>query len=148
MGVIAKSTHDDYVAIGNALNKGEYVRLWSIEDDLVGHAKSHHFEKSDRDKVMNFAHTFGKNIEVGIYRAGARSYVFQAHKDFFDQAAAIIMRDSQFQQIRSYPMLIDYADSLCSRVLPAHDFKRMVEFKLAKLGQFEIAISEKDLRRR
>lgn len=148
IGVIAKTTRDEYIAIGNALHRGEYVRMGSLEVDLVEHAEKHHFERTDREKVLDFINSHGKNIDYGIYRAGSRSYVLHAHKDVFDEAARIVIRDSQFQQIRSYPMLIDYADSLCSRVLPSHDFKRMMEFKLAKLGLLEMGISEKDLRRR
>jgi len=134
-GVVAKSTHDELVSLGLALNPCEYVRLRSFEEDLLDYLEEAHFNPQDYKRMKEFIEKFGCQIDVGLYRGISRSYVFHAHKDFFDDAASLIIKDSLFQPLRSYPMLIDYADSLCTRLLASSDFRRIIDHKLAKLGQ-------------
>jgi len=44
--------------------------------------------------------------------------------------------------------LLDYADIICSKLVSASDFKRQIEYKLAKLGVLEASKDEHDLRQR
>jgi hypothetical protein len=84
----------------------------------------------------------------GIYKIRHRPYIFFSHKDSFDEAAAVIMRDAMFQPTRGYPLLIDYADSICTHLVSASDFNKQIGFKLAKFGALEEQADEHSLRRR
>ena len=44
--------------------------------------------------------------------------------------------------------LLDYADIICSKLVSASDFKRQIEYKLAKFGALEENRDEHDLRQR
>lgn len=148
IGVTASSK--DYVlnTLALGLESMEYVDVKSYKDELDDFLENAHFNDSDMSMSRNFAETYGNNLRVGIYKAQKRAYIFYAHRENFEQAAAIIMRDSLFQPTRGYPLLIDYADSICTRLVAASDFTRQVNFKLAKYGALEAEADEHSLRRR
>lgn len=148
VGVVTKSTHDELISLGLALYPSEYVRLGSIKKGLLDYLEIAHFNPYDHNLMKKFIEQYGNQIDFGLYKAGARTYIFQTHKDFFDEAASLVMRDSLFQPIRGYPLLIDYADSICKKILPTSDFKKLTDFKLAKVGEFGLEIPEIHLRRR
>jgi hypothetical protein len=148
VGVLAKSSEAEIISLGLALNSGEYVRIRSFKEDLEEWLPRAHFNTADEARFRSFIKTHGDALDVGVYKAGQRAYVFHAHREHFDEAVALIMRDSMFQQLRAYPLLIDYADSLCSHMLGSSDFRRMVDIGLAKLGSLAFEQSEGDQRRR
>ncbi|MFX0209970.1 MAG: hypothetical protein ACFFDT_28575 [Candidatus Hodarchaeota archaeon] len=148
VGVLATSSEPEIVSLGLALYPKEYVRLRSYKEDLEDWLPRAHFNKTDEARFKRFIETHGDFLDVGIYKAGQRAYVFHAHHDLFNEAAALIICDSMFQQLRGYPLLIDYADSLCSHMLASSDFRRMVDFGLAKAGSLVFEQSEGSQRRR
>lgn len=148
VGVIADTTDDELLSLGLAMEPREYLRVKSLKTNLDLYLEESGLRGNDRARMAKFNHEYAGEVDVGIYRAGARAYIFQAHVDHFDEAARIVMRDSMFQSIRSYPLLIDYADALCSRMLSASDFRRQLDFKLAKHGNLAFEQSELGLRRR
>jgi hypothetical protein len=148
VGVIGTSSEPEIISLGLALNTREYVRLRSFKDDLEDYLPTAHFNASDQARFQRFIDAYGDKLDVGIYKAGHRAYMFHAHREHFDEAAAIIMRDSMFQELRGYPLLIDYADSLCTYMLASSDFRRMVDFGLAREGSLPFEQSEGDQRRR
>ena len=148
VGVIGTSSEPEIISLGLALNSGEYVRLRSFKDDLEEYLPAAHFNTADQARFRRFIDTHGDALDVGIYKAGQRAYIFHTHRERFDEAVAIVMRDSMFQQLRGYPLLIDYADSLCTHMLASSDFRRMVDFGLAREGSLPFEQSEGDQRRR
>jgi len=148
VGVIGTSSEPEIISLGLALNPGEYVRLRSFKEDLEEYLPAAHFNAADYARFQRFIESHGDMLDVGIYKAGQRAYIFHAHRERFDEAAAIVMRDSMFQPLRSYPLLIDYADSLCTHLLASSDFRRMVDFGLAREGSLPFEQSEGDQRRR
>jgi hypothetical protein len=148
VGILATSSAPELISLGLALNPREYVKLYSYKVDLEDYLPKAHFNPTDESRFKRFIDSHGDALDVGIYKAGQRSYVFHAHREHFDKAAALIMRDSMFQSMRGYPLLIDYADSLCSHMLASSDFRRMVDFGLAKVGSLVFEQSEGDQRRR
>jgi len=148
VGVVAKSTHDEIVSLGLALKPLEYLKLRSFKEDLEDWLPRAHFNTTDENRFRHFIDTHGPCLDVGLYKAGSRAYIFHAHQELFHEAASIVIRDSLFQPMRAYPLLIDYADSLCSHLLASSDFQRMVDFRLAKAGSLPFEQSESDQRRR
>lgn len=148
VGVIGTSTEPEIISLGIAMNSLEYVRLRSFKVDLEDYLPAAHFNGADQARFRRFIDAYGDKLDVGIYKAGQRAYMFHAHHDHFNEAAAIIMRDSMFQQLRGYPLLIDYADSLCTHMLASSDFRRMVDFGLAREGSLPFEQAEGDQRRR
>lgn len=148
--IAVSASSKDYVlnTLALGLDQLEYVDVKSYKDELVDFLSNAHFNDGDMKMSQDFANTYGDCFRVGIYKAKKRPYIFYCHKDSFDMAAAIIMRDSLFQPTRGYPLLIDYADSICTRLISASDFNRQITVKMAKHGFLEEQADEHSLRRR
>jgi hypothetical protein len=97
-------------------------------------------------KMQRFLRNYAEQICIGVIRVSERPYVFHAHKDNFDLAAAIIARDAMHQREKGFPLLIDYADTLCSHYFSAGDFNNMMEFELARHGEYLSEVPEQRLR--
>jgi hypothetical protein len=140
--------------IGNALKPGEYVKLYDYArlldaylhgDDFTQPA---HFNDEDTRMFDEFNEEVRTKFSVGVYKAKNRAYVFYAPTTNFDLLANLILLDSRFQPLRGFPLLLDYADIICSKLFAAGDFGRTIEFKLAKKKVLESEANERSLRRR
>lgn len=151
IGVISGFTKYDYVNAGVVLEPGEYLFANCMSDDVeeeieeaVGNAEEKKILKDLKDDYLS-------KIKIGVFRVGPKPYVFEAHEDYFDEAATLVMRDSLNQSLRGFPLLIDYADSICNHMLAADDFSRLIEHKLALKGGYfgyGFDMPERMLRRR
>jgi len=113
-------------------------------DEAIGNAQ-------EKKVLTNLRDEYLAKIKIGVFRVGPKPYVFEAHEDYFNEAAALVIRDSLNQSLRGFPLLIDYADCVCRRILAADDFNKLIEHKLAKKGGYYgygFDIPERMLRRR
>lgn len=151
--IVSRSQNDAYLRIGLSLNKGEYIQLKKsvglemIEDRTLLKDKER-WREDDFLLVNNFVNSRASKIKVGVIKISQRPYVFHAHEEIFDLAARIIFRDSLFQKEKGFPLLIDYADNLCSTFFKASDFNKIIEYQLAKNGEFLSESSEENLRQK
>jgi hypothetical protein len=153
MSIVSRSQNDAYIRIGLSLNPGEYVQLKKsvgleiLEDRSLLKDKDR-WREEDYLKVNNFINQRAMKIKVGLIKVSQRPYVFHAHEEIFDLAARIISRDSMFQKEKGFPLLVDYADNLCSTYFKASDFNKIIEYQLAKEGEFLSEMSEETLRQK
>jgi hypothetical protein len=149
IGVVADSQQDELLSLGLALNRGEYI-LWKgyYHQYMMKYLDESGLRSGQRDRMERFVDNYAADIELGVFRAGSKAYLIQARAGIFAEAVSLVMRDAMFQPIRGYPLLIDYADSLCTKLLAAGDFNRMVDIKLAKANCLEFEQNEHALRRR
>ena len=151
--IVSRSQNDAYIRIGLSLNQGEYIRLKKsaglemLEDRTLLKDKDR-WREEDFLRVNNFINRRAMKIKIGVIKISQRPYVFYAHEDFFDLAARIIFCDAMFQKEKGFPLLVDYADNLCSTYFKASDFNRIVEYQLAKEGEFLSEMSEETLRQK
>lgn len=140
--------------IGTALDSGEYVQLYDyskmLDAFLEGddYTKPANFNINDYANFKDFNQDVKEKFSVGMYKVKKRAYVFYAPKRNFDLMANLIFADSEYQALRGFPLLLDYADIICSRLFSTGDFKKMVNMKLAKSRRLEFEIDERSLRRR
>lgn len=149
--IISSSTQEDYLTLGMALQPGEYlVDLdYSLGAEIASNPdfmEERKWRPSEFDRMKSFLKDYASRIRIGVIKVSERPYVFQAHRDTFDLAAAIIARDSLLQREKGFPLLIDYADSLCTEYFPAGDFISLLTYKLAKEGEFLAQMSERSMR--
>lgn len=152
MSIISTSSYKDYLYFGLALNEGQY--LTSPEYTLAHHlvntsdflAYTNKWREDERRRVEEFISNYASQIMIGVIRIGHRPYVFHAHKDIFDLAASILARDSMFQREKGFPLLIDYADNLCTEYFSASQFNEMIEWELAKTGMYLRESGERRMR--
>ncbi|MCC6865193.1 MAG: hypothetical protein IT280_03445 [Ignavibacteria bacterium] len=151
--IISRSQNDAYIRLGLSLNKGEYFALKKdvgkelIEDrSLISMPEK--WREEDFNNITNFLVKDASNLKIGIIKISQRPYVFHSHKDDFDLAARIIARDAHFQKEKGFPLLVDYADNLCSSYFKASDFNKIIEYHLAKEGEYLSEMSEETLRQK
>lgn len=151
--IVSRVQNDAYIRIGLSLNKGEYVQLKKsvglemLEDRTLLKDRDR-WRENDFLLVNNFVNTRATKIKIGVIKVSQRPYVFHAHEGIFDLAASIIFRDSLFQKEKGFPLLVDYADNLCSTFFKASDFNKIIEYQLAKEGEFLSELSEENLRQK
>lgn len=150
--VISSTAYQDYLTFGRAIDPGEYLTASAYT--LGRHLRSDSgfleykdkWRDDERTVVEQFLGDYADRIMIGVIRVGDRPYVFHAHRDHFHTAAALIARDAMFQREKGFPLLIDYADSLCSEYFSSGEFRRLVEWELAKRGALIAEAPERDLR--
>lgn len=151
--IVSRSQNNAFIRLGLSLNKFEYIELkhTNIGSEIMNNPRFLPRDKWREDEflmVNDFLTKSASKIKIGLIRISERPYVFHAHEDFFDLAAKIIARDSMFQKEKGFPLLIDYADNLCSTFFKASDFNKIIEYQLAKEGEFLSEMSEETLRQK
>lgn len=150
--IISRSQNDAYMRLGLSLNPGEYFLLKhrDVGSELIYDRNFLSYKDKWREedfiKVNHFLQKDASVLKIGIIKISRRPYVFQAHENYFDFAAEVIARDSMFQREKGFPLLIDYADNLCSTFFKASDFNKIIEYQLAREGEFLSEMSEETLR--
>ena len=117
--------------IGQALRPLEYAIVGTLKDQMWATVERGHFRWSHQSDLVwdgvtvtpeqwirRFRDTVAARVVVGVYRATlpGPAHVFYAHEDHAHLAAHIALADSVLQEHRGFPMLIDLANGVCSRV--------------------------------
>jgi len=151
---IVEGTHNiELLNAGEILEGGEYLDARELTVDLQEYLEGHrddgrgaHFNPEDRKAFEEFVGAHGSLIRVGVFKAGPKAYIFQAHQDVFHEAATLILKDAMHQPLRGFPLLLDYADRICTHHLKSSEFDRQVQFKTARMG-WEALAAEIDPRK-
>lgn len=152
MSIISTPSFKEYTYLGLAIENNQY--LFGKEYTLAHHLTnttdflswSKKWREEEYNKVQDFINDYASKIYIGVIRISDRPYVFHAHRDIFDLAASIIARDSMFQREKGFPLLIDYADTMCSEYFSASEFNKMVDWELAKSGNYLRESGERRMR--
>jgi hypothetical protein len=150
--IISRSQNDAHMRLGLSLNPGEYFLLKhrDVGSALIYDSNLLAYKDKWRDedflRINHFLQQDASVLKIGIIKISRRPYVFQAHEKYFDFAARVIARDAMFQKEKGFPLLIDYADNLCSTFFKASDFNKIIEYQLAREGEFLSEMSEETLR--
>lgn len=151
--VVSRAQNDAFMRLGMTLNPGEYflLRHTNVGKEILNNPDFMNEEKWREEEFIKVNHFLQREVSkiwIGIIKMSQRPYVFHAHQEYFDQAARIIARDALFQREKGFPLLLDYADNLCSTLFKASDFYRIVEFQLAQEGEFLSEMPEDSLRQK
>lgn len=110
--IVSRSQNDAFMRVGMALNPGEYFLLkhTSVGKEILRNEDFMAKDKWREEELLRVTHFLkqeASKILIGIIKISQRPYVFQAHQEYFDQAARIIARDAMFQREKGFPLLID-----------------------------------------
>jgi hypothetical protein len=150
--IISSTAYQDYLTFGRAIERGQYLTASSY---TLGHhlanssgflAYREKWRDEERRTVEEFLRDYAETILIGVLRVGERPYVFHAPREIFDLAAAILARDAMLQPQKGFPLLLDYADTLCSQYFPGGDFRRIMDWELARHGAYLSEAPERELR--
>jgi hypothetical protein len=116
------------LTIGNALGPLEYVVIDDLTERLRYIAGHHTYDATHHRLVEEFIETIG------------------AHRDHVHEAALIALADSALQEHRSFPMLLDLADTLCRTTFGPTDFNQSVDLAYLEASQSTHYLTDRHLR--
>jgi hypothetical protein len=147
IGIVEDSDDTDLLNAAETLDRFEYIEARGLDRDLDDflngspdpdnpgeRLRGAHFNDADQAKFRTFIKDHASQIKIGIFKVGFKPFVFQAHVDNFDRAAALVMTDASMQALQGFPLLVDYADHICSKHLAGKDFEKQIHFKTARFG--------------
>jgi hypothetical protein len=141
--VVSDSTGKERI-VGSALEEFEYFEISSLRHDYEQWlAHEAHFGKRDKKQFREFIVDTARDFVKGVYRVGPHPYVFYCKREFLHEFAALLMADSALVPERGFPMLVDYADSICASLFRAGDFERRIEHELAMTEEALTELSER-----
>ncbi len=105
----------EFLTVGQALFPLEYAVIDTISDQIEAIERSGHYDDSQRAVATRFREDVGDIVVKGVFRASniGPPQVFYAHRDHVHGAALIALADSVLQEQRSYPVLLDLAQTVC-----------------------------------
>jgi hypothetical protein len=137
------------LTVGHALRPLEFAVVETSERRMAQVLANWELRGEHRELAEAFAKEAGPDILVGVYRtsAGAPPQVFYAHADYVHDAALIAMADSLLQPHRSFPTLIDLADTVCSSLFGTGGFNSTIQTAYARAGHPLRYLGERETRR-
>jgi len=126
IGVLSSSSRLRLLNIGYLLKPGEYMyigdigRIWEVEMSRGGRSSL----------LQDFIKSYGDKVSIGLFKTYRKAYIFEACKEFFDEAGHLVMADSIPNKFRGFPFLLDYADRICRSILSSEEFSDIFEYKL------------------
>ena len=153
MSVVSQNwSHQELWTLGTALEPGQYLThpTSTVKSHLINNERfldePDKWRKDEYELAKDFVNEYAGDIKIGVVKVAYRPYIFYAHKDIFDLAAAIIARDSLFQKQKGFPLLIDYADNLATEYFSNSNYNNMIEWELAKSGGYLREAGERRMR--
>ncbi len=103
------------LTIGRALLPLEYAIIDTIEEQIESIERTGHYTTPQRAELTQFRGDVGDAVVRGVFRASSIGppQIFYAHRDHAHIAALIAIADSVLQEQRSYPVLLDLAQTVC-----------------------------------
>lgn len=160
--IVSHDSHRDLLALGLALNGGEYIVVRSGEEILNQYLEKAHYTdtnipqyggKSQKEVFNEFKNAYGKRVVQGVLRAHAMSppYVFYCNQDRLHEAVHILLADAANTGPRGFPLLIDLADQYCSGASSASEYTNRMDAEFARAsggsGMYQSEQSTRDYRR-
>lgn len=160
--IISRSSDRDLLALGLALDAGEYIVVRTGEDVLNNYLRNAHYTdtaipqyggKSQKQIFNDFKDRYGKRVVQGVLRAHEMSppYVFYCNQDRLNEAVHILLADAAHTGPRGFPLLIDLADQYCSGTFRAGEYTSHLDAEFARAsggsGRYQSEHSTRDYRR-
>lgn len=135
-------------SIGYALRPREFAIVDRDEIRTRPIVENGNLRGEHRRRAIAFVDEVTNKVVAGVFRTGRHSppQIFYAHEDFAQQAALIAMADSVLQPTRSFPTLIDLADSIAGRLFGAESFHSTIQNTYARRGDPLRYLNERDTR--
>jgi hypothetical protein len=136
------------LSLGQALRPLEFLILETSERRSRPIVELGNLRGEHRAEAEEFIREVTPKIVVGLYRTyrQAPPRVFYAHEDWAQQAALIAMADSVLQPHRSFPTLLDLADTVAGNLFGAEAFGATMQNAYVRRGQPLRFLGERETR--
>lgn len=127
----------DMLTIGRALAPLEFAIIDTVSDQIEAIERTGHYDNNQRAVAARFREDVGDVVVRGVFRASGIGppQVFYAHRDHAHMAALIAMADSVLQEQRSYPVLLDLAETVCRTTFGIDSFAPQLRIAYTDAGE-------------
>lgn len=143
--IVSNDTHREWLALGMALDPGEYIVLNTGKDVLEEFGGRANYTdtpipqyggKSQRKLFNTFKNDYGPKVVQGVLRAHRMSppYVFYCNADRLEEAIHTLLADAANTGPRGFPLLVDMADQYCSGGFKASEYTNHMNAEFARAG--------------
>ena len=124
------------LTIGRALSPLEYAVIDTISDQIESIERTGHYDENQRAVAARFRQDVGDTVVRGVFRASRMGppQVFYAHRDHVHIAALVAIADSVLQARRSYPVLLDLAQTVCQTTFGVDSFAPQLRIAYTDAG--------------
>ena len=125
------------LTIGRALAPLEFAIIDTVSDQIEAIERTGHYDDNQRAVAARFREDVGDVVVRGVFRASGIGppQVFYAHQDHAHMAALIAMADSVLQEQRSYPVLLDLAETVCRTTFGIDSFAPQLRIAYTDAGE-------------
>ena len=125
------------LTIGRALAPLEFAIIDTVGDQIEAIERTGHYDDNQRAVAARFREDVGDVVVRGVIRASGIGppRVFYAHRDHAHMAALIAMADSVLQEQRSYPVLLDLAETVCRTTFGIDSFAPQLRIAYTDAGE-------------
>lgn len=157
--IVSHDSHRELLALGMALNAGEYIVTDTGTDVLTVFGSDAHYTntkietygyKTQIELFNAFKAQYGPKVVRGVLRAHPLSppYVFYCNADRLGEAVHTLLADAANTGARGFPLLIDMADQYCSGAFRAGEYTNHVNAEFARAsggsGMYQTERSTRD----
>ena len=131
--IVSNDTHRELLALGMALNAGEYlvvntgVELLDTFLDGANYTNTpieQYGGKSQIELFNSFKVRYGSKVIQGVLKAHRMSkpYIFYCNANKLEEAVHMLLADAANTGARGFPLLIDMADQYCTGAFKASEY--------------------------
>lgn len=141
--IVSHDSHRDLLALGLALDAGEYIVARTGTEVLQHYQNNAHYVTTGIEQYGNrsqieifeeFKQQYGPKVVQGVLRAHAMSppYVFYCNQDRLHEAVHILFADAANTGPRGFPLLVDLADQYCSGAFRPGEYTNQMNAEFAR----------------
>lgn len=141
--IVSRDSHREILALGLALNAGEYIVVntgvdllnsFEIRANYVATAIPQYGNKSQKELFAAFKNKYGPKVVQGVLKAHPMSppYVFYCNLDRVEEAVHMLLADAANTGPRGFPLLVDLADQYCSGAFRASEYTSYMNAEFAR----------------
>ncbi|MFL6215828.1 MAG: hypothetical protein ACJ74J_18235 [Blastocatellia bacterium] len=157
--IVSHDSHRDLLALGLALDAGEYIVVRGGEEILNQYLDKAHYTdtaipqyggKSQKEVFSEFKERHGRKVVQGVLRAHALSppYVFYCNRERLPEAVHMLLADAANTGPRGFPLLLDLADQYCSGTFRPGEYTSHLNAEFARAsggsGMYQTERSTRD----
>lgn len=144
--IVSNDSHRDWLALGMALNPGEYIVMNSGDEILDEFGDRANYTstpipqyggKNQIELFNEFKTGYASKVVQGVLRSHPMSppYVFYCNADRIHDAVHMLLADAANSGARGFPLLVDMADQYCSGAFKSSEYTNHMNAEFVRAGK-------------
>jgi hypothetical protein len=152
--IVSEDTHLELVALGSALEPGEFLVIDTGVEALAAFRRRASFPHASLPEYGgrcqgqlfdSFVREYGPRVVRGVLRAHvqAKPYVFYCNRERVQDAVHVLLADAANTGPRGFPLLLDLADQYCSGAFGAGEYACHLDAEFVRASDTAMYLPER-----